>query len=124
MTVDEARSIMRLQRFPTSIHATVGGTEETEFGDLLPDHTEADAGDAAGHKMLQDRLRKLLEQLSWREREIVKMRYGLGDGYNYTLQEVAYVFRVTRERIRQLEARALRRLQDPRLSAQLVDFLD
>ena len=52
------------------------------------------------------------------------MRYGLGDGYNYTLQEVAYVFRVTRERIRQLEARALRRLQNPQLSAQLVDFLD
>jgi RNA polymerase primary sigma factor len=74
--------------------------------------------------MLQDRLRNLLEQLSWREREIVKMRYGLGDGYNYTLQEVAYVFRVTRERIRQLEARALRRLQNPQLSAQLVDFLD
>ena len=124
MTVDEARSIVRLQRFPTSIHATVGGTEETEFGDLLPDHSEADAVDRAGHKMLQDRLRKLLGQLSWREREIVKMRYGLGDGYNYTLQDVAYVFRVTRERIRQLEARALRRLQDPRLSAQLVDFLD
>ncbi len=124
MTVDETRSIMRLQRFPASIHATVGGTEETEFGDLLPDHTEAEAGDMAGHKMLQDRLRNLLEQLSWREREIVKMRYGLGDGYNYTLQEVAYVFRVTRERIRQLEARALRRLQNPQLSAQLVDFLD
>jgi RNA polymerase primary sigma factor len=124
MTVDEARSIIRLQRLPTSIHSTVGGNEETEFGDLLPDHSEADAGAMAGHKMLQDRIRKILDGLSWREREIVKMRYGLGDGYNYTLQEVAYVFRVTRERIRQLEARALRRLQDPRVSAQLVDFLD
>lgn len=124
ISVEEARSIMRLQRFPTSIHTTVGGSDETEFGDLLPDYTEAEAGDTAGHKMLQDRLRNLLEKLSWREREIVKMRYGLGDGYNYTLQEVAYVFRVTRERIRQLEARALRRLQDPQISAQLVDFLD
>lgn len=124
MTVDKARSIIRLQRLPTSIHSTVGGNEETEFGDLLPDHSEADAGAIAGHKMLQDRIRKLLDGLSWREREIVKMRYGLGDGYNYTLQEVAYVFRVTRERIRQLEARALRRLQDPQVSAQLVDFLD
>ncbi len=124
MSVDEARSIVRLQRFPVSIHSNVGGTEETEFGDLLPDHTEVEAGANAGHKMLQDRLRGLLDELSWREREIVKMRYGLGDGYNYTLQEVAYVFQVTRERIRQLEARALRRLQDPQLSAQLVDFLD
>ncbi len=124
ISVDEARSIIRLQRFPMSIHSNVGGTEEAEFGDLLPDQSEAEAGDATGHKMLQDRLRNLLGELSWREREIVKMRYGLGDGYNYTLQEVAYVFRVTRERIRQLEARALRRLQDPQLSAQLVDFLD
>ncbi len=124
MTVDETRAIIRLQRLPTSIHSTVGSTDETEFGDLLPDHSETEAGESAGHKMLQDRIRKLLNELSWREREIVKMRYGLGDGYNYTLQEVAYVFRVTRERIRQLEARALRRLQDPRVSAQLVDFLD
>jgi RNA polymerase primary sigma factor len=124
MTAEEARAILRLQRIPTSIHSTVGGNDESEFGDLLPDHSEADAGDLAGHKMLQDRIRNVLDGLSWREREIVKMRYGLGDGYNYTLQEVAYVFRVTRERIRQLEARALRRLQDPQTSAQLVDFLD
>ena len=114
----------RLQDLTASIRSHVGGKVETEFGDLLPDHSEADAGAMAGHKMLQDRIRKILDGLSWREREIVKMRYGLGDGYNYTLQEVAYVFRVTRERIRQLEARALRRLQDPRVSAQLVDFLD
>jgi len=124
VSIEDAKSIIRLQRFPLSIHASVSGTEEAEFGDLLPDHTEAEAGDRAGQKMLQDRLQHLLQELTWREREIVKMRYGLGDGYNYTLQEVAYVFRVTRERIRQLEARALRRLQDPQLSAQLVDFLD
>jgi RNA polymerase primary sigma factor len=62
--------------------------------------------------------------LSWRDREILNMRYGLGDGYNYTLEEVARVFQVTRERVRQLEARALRMLQMPRHSAELVEFMD
>ena len=74
--------------------------------------------------MLNHCIRGLLENLSWREQEIIKMRFGLGDGYNYTLEEVAYVFQVTRERIRQIEARALQKLKDPRSSSHLVGFLD
>lgn len=74
--------------------------------------------------MLKGRLGELLERLSWREREIINLRFGLGDGYNYTLEEVAYIFKVTRERIRQLEDRALRKLQDPRCSSELVGFID
>ena len=74
--------------------------------------------------MLHRRINKLLGNLGYREREIIKLRYGLGDGYNYTLSEVAYIFRVTRERIRQIESRALQRLQDPRVSSELVEFLD
>ncbi len=75
--------------------------------------------------MLHGRMHQLLDQkLNWREREIIKLRYGLGDGYNYTLQEVAFIFKLTRERIRQLEQRALRKLQAPHCSAQLVEFVD
>ena len=78
----------------------------------------------AGHQMLQGRIRNLLQTLGYREREIINLRYGLGDGYNYTLEEVASIFKVTRERIRQIEDRALRKLQEPSRSAELVGFLD
>ncbi len=94
------------------------------MGEFLPDESNTSPDERAGMNMLHDRLNGLLSNLSWREREILKMRFGLGDGYNYTLEEVAYVFQVTRERIRQIEHRAIRRLQDPRISAQLVEFLD
>ena len=118
------RGLLRLLRGTDSLQRQVGNDGEAEMGDLLPDQEEKNPADNAGHNMLRQRLGKLLQTLSWREREILKMRFGLGDGYSYTLEEVAHVFRVTRERIRQLEYRALRRLQDPRNSAELVGFLD
>ena len=80
--------------------------------------------DGAGHQMLQGRIHDLLQTLGYREREIINLRFGLGDGYNYTLEEVASIFKVTRERIRQIEDRALRKLQEPSRSAELVGFLD
>ena len=124
ISIDDARAIARMHHVPTSLHNTVGRGDDSEFGEFLPDKSESEPADAATQNMLRDRLSSLLKHLSWREREIVKMRFGLGDGYSYTLEEVAYVFRVTRERIRQIEARALRRLQAPQLSSQLVGFLD
>jgi RNA polymerase primary sigma factor len=124
ISLDDARAISRMHHVPTSLHNTVGRGDDSEFGEFLPDKSESEPADAASQNMLRDQLSKLLKNLSWREREIVKMRFGLGDGYSYTLEEVAYVFRVTRERIRQIEARALRRLQAPQLSSQLVGFLD
>ncbi len=123
-SVEEARQIMRMNSTPTSIHRPLGRGEETEFGELLPDQGESAPDSGAGLTMLKGRLEELLERLSWREREIIRLRFGLGDGYNYTLEEVAYIFKVTRERIRQLEDRALRKLQDPRCSAELVGFID
>jgi len=124
-TVDEARQILRMNQPPTSIHRSVGRDEDTEFADFISENVTIEPGEEVGQKMLHNRLDTLLEQhLNWREREIIKMRFGLGDGYNYTLEEVAYVFRVTRERIRQIEDRAIRKLQDPRNSARLVEFLD
>jgi len=123
-TVDEARHLIRMIRMPASLDRPVGRDEETQFGELLHDDGESGPDEGAGQKMLNFRIRGLLKVLTWREQEIIKMRFGLGDGYNYTLEEVAYVFRVTRERIRQIEARALQKLKDPRSSSQLVGFLD
>jgi len=74
--------------------------------------------------MLRTRIAKVLKTLSYREREIIKLRYGLGDGYSYTLEEVGHIFKVTRERIRQIEAKAVRKLQQPSRSQELVGFLD
>jgi RNA polymerase primary sigma factor len=123
-TVDEARHMIRMIRVPASLDRPVGRDEETQFGELLQDSAEGGPDEGAGRKMLNFCIRGLLKNLTWREQEIIKMRFGLGDGYNYTLEEVAYVFRVTRERIRQIEARALQKLKDPRTSSQLVGFLD
>jgi len=75
-------------------------------------------------EMLRDRIEQVLRTLTYREREIIKLRYGLGDGYSYTLEEVGHIFKVTRERIRQIEAKAVRKLQQPSRSAELIGFLD
>lgn len=123
-SVDEARHMVRMIRVPASLDRPVGRDEETEFGELLRDDLEHEPAEGATRTMLNSCIRGLLENLSWREQEIIKMRFGLGDGYNYTLEEVAYVFQVTRERIRQIEARALQKLKDPRSSSHLVGFLD
>jgi RNA polymerase primary sigma factor len=123
-TVDDARQIIRMIRVPASLDRPIGRDDETQFSELLRDDMEHEPAEGAGQRMLNHCIRGLLKCLSWREQEIIKMRFGLGDGYNYTLEEVAYVFRVTRERIRQIEARALQKLKDPRTSSQLVGFLD
>jgi len=124
LPIEETQHLLQMSSFPTSLHVRLGRGEDTEFGDLLPNMSEQDASENAGLKMLGMRLRAVMKNLSWRDREILNMRYGLGDGYNYTLEEVARVFQVTRERVRQLEARALRMLQMPRHSAELVEFMD
>ena len=77
-----------------------------------------------GDEMLKDKIEQVLKTLTYREREIIKLRYGLGDGYSYTLEEVGHIFKVTRERIRQIEAKAVRKLQQPSRSQELVGFLD
>jgi RNA polymerase primary sigma factor len=124
-TIANAIAIMRMVQNPASLHAPMGKEEDHEFGDLLISQHEYQPHQGALHHMLQTRLNALLEQrLNWREREIIKLRYGLGDGYDYTLEQVAYIFRVTRERIRQIEKRAMQKLQDPRCSSDLVEFVD
>ena len=108
-----------------SLNSPIGGQEETEFGDLLSGDYQQRPHDQALRNMLRHRMDGLLEsRLNWREREIIKLRYGLGDGFDYTLEQVAYIFKVTRERIRQIEKRAMLKLQEPRTSGELVEFID
>ncbi|MFO7907561.1 MAG: sigma-70 family RNA polymerase sigma factor [Planctomycetota bacterium] len=123
-TVDEARRVLAMSRYPISLDRPVGNSEDSHFGDLLPDGAAESPSIGASQEMLRRRINKVLKTLSYREREIVKLRYGLGDGYSYTLEEVGHIFQVTRERIRQIEAKAVRKLQQPCRSQELVGFLD
>ena len=122
--VDEARRVLAMSRYPISLDRPVGNSEDSHFGDLLPDGAAKGPALGAAQGMLRSRIAKVLKTLSYREREIIKLRYGLGDGYSYTLEEVGHIFKVTRERIRQIEAKAVRKLQQPSRSQELVGFLD
>jgi len=123
-TVEEARRVLAMSRYPISLDRPVGNSEDSQFGDLLPDGDAESPASGASQEMLRDRIGRVLKTLSYREREIIKLRYGLGDGYSYTLEEVGHIFKVTRERIRQIEAKAVRKLQQPSRSQELVGFLD
>ncbi len=122
--IDETRRVLAMSRFPISLDRPVGNSEDSHFGDLLPDGEARAPSIGASQGMLRNRITKVLKTLSYREREIIKLRYGLGDGYSYTLEEVGHIFKVTRERIRQIEAKAVRKLQQPGRSQELVGFLD
>lgn len=122
--IDEARRVLAMSRYPISLDRPVGNSEDSHFGDLLPDAAAESPATGAAQEMLRGRINKVLKTLSYREREIIKLRYGLGDGYSYTLEEVGHIFKVTRERIRQIEAKAVRKLQQPSRSAELAGFLD
>ncbi len=122
--LEETRRVLAMSRYPISLDRPVGNSEDSNFGDLLPDGGARSPSIGAAHGMLRQRIARVLKTLSYREREIIKLRYGLGDGYSYTLEEVGHIFKVTRERIRQIEAKAVRKLQQPSRSQELVGFLD
>ena len=122
--VDEARRVMRISRQPISLDKPIGEGEDSAFGDFIEDRgTDSPVSNAAS-EMLKDKIDTVLKTLTYREREIIKLRYGLGDGYTYTLEEVGRIFKVTRERVRQIEAKAVRKLQHPVRSRQLQGFLE
>ena len=123
-TIEEARRVLAMSRYPISLDRPVGNSEDSQFGDLLPDGSAESPAVNAANEMLRGKIDRVLKSLSYREREIIKLRYGLGDGYSYTLEEVGHIFKVTRERIRQIEAKAVRKLQQPSRSQELVGFLD
>ncbi len=124
MSIEEARRVLKISRHPISLDRPVGETEDSYFGDFIEDETADNPVDTAGTEMLKDRIEEVLKTLTYREREIIKLRYGIGDGYTYTLEEVGRIFKVTRERVRQVEAKAIRKLQHPVRARKLEGFLE
>jgi len=123
MPVEETRRVMKISRHPISLDRPVGESEDSYFGDFIEDENAENPTSTAGTEMLRQRIEQVLKTLTYREREIIKLRYGIGDGYTYTLEEVGRIFKVTRERVRQVEAKALRKLQHPVRSRKLEGFI-
>ena len=123
MHVDAVRRVMDIGRNPVSLDRPVGEGDECSFGEFIEDSSSDNPVRSASNSILQDQIERLLKTLTFREREIIRLRYGLGDGYTYTLEEVGRIFKVTRERVRQIEAKAVRKLQNPVRSQCLEGFL-
>jgi RNA polymerase primary sigma factor len=124
VAIEEARRVLDMGRQPMSLDRPVGESEDASFSEFVEDSSTVSPTHSATHGLLKDRLDSLLKTLTYREREIIRLRYGLTDGYTYTLEEVGRIFRVTRERVRQIEAKAVKKLQHPVRSKQLETFLE
>ena len=124
ISVSEARRVLKISRHQISLDRTVGESDDSAFGDFIEDDKAESPVLAAAQEMLKEKIESVLDTLTYREREIIKLRYGIGDGYTYTLEEVGKKFMVTRERVRQIEAKAVRKLQHPVRSRRLEGFLD
>ena len=124
MPVDKVREIMRVAQEPVSLETPIGEEEDSHLGDFIPDNDAPAPADAASHTMLREQLADVLSTLTPREAKVLKLRFGLEDGRSRTLEEVGKEFNVTRERIRQIEAKALRKLRHPSRSRKLKDYLD
>ena len=124
MPVDKVREIMRVAQEPVSLETPIGEEEDSHLGDFIPDDDAPAPADAASHTLLRETLGDVLDSLTPREEKVLRLRFGLEDGRSRTLEEVGKEFNVTRERIRQIEAKALRKLRHPSRSKKLKDFLD
>ncbi len=124
MTVDKVREVLKISQEPVSLQTPIGDEGDSELGDLLPDSDAVAPLDAATVTMMQLQLGRVLDGLPERERRVIELRYGLIDGHPRTLEEVGREFGVTRERIRQIEAKTLLKLRHPSRSGKLRDFLD
>ena len=124
MPVDKVREIMRVAQEPVSLETPIGEEEDSHRGDFIPDDDAPAPADAASHTLLKETLSSVLDSLTPREEKVLRLRFGLEDGRSRTLEEVGKEFNVTRERIRQIEAKALRKLRHPSRSKKLKDFLD
>jgi RNA polymerase primary sigma factor len=124
LSVDETRCILKMSRQPLSLDQPVSDHDESYFGEFLEDHRREDPLHDANRQALKQRIEQAMQGLNYREREILRMRFGLADGYTYTLEEVGKVFSVTRERVRQIESKAVRKLQQPFRSRSLASFVD
>ena len=124
MPVDKVREVMRTSMDPISLDTPIGEEEDSHLGDFIPDDGALSPDEAAANAMLREQLDNVLDTLSPREVQIIRLRFGLEDGHYHTLEDVGQRFNVTRERIRQIEAKALRKLRHPSRSKKLKDFLE
>jgi RNA polymerase primary sigma factor len=124
ISVEETKRVMKISKHPISLDRPIGDSDDSYFGDFIEDEHAESPVNAATHEMLKDKIDQVLQTLTFREREIIKLRYGIGDGYTYTLEEVGKIFKVTRERVRQIEAKAVRKLQHPVRARKLEGFLE
>ena len=124
LSLEETKRVLNIGRQPVSLDRPVGESEDSSFGEFIEDDATARPERSASNELLREKIEGLLKTLTYREREIIRLRYGLGDGYTYTLEEVGRIFKVTRERVRQIEAKAVRKLQHPVRSKQLEGFIE
>ena len=124
MPVERVRAIMKMAQQPISLQSPVGDSDDTNFGDFIEDKSAENPSDMTSYSLLKDKLGDVLTSLTERERKVLELRFGLTDGYSRTLEEVGKQFKVTRERIRQIEAKALRKMRHPTRLRQLQGFLD
>ncbi len=124
MSVEKVRDIMKLAQEPVSLETPIGEEEDSHLGDFIPDDDAPAPAEAASYTLLREQLCEVLHTLTPREEHVLKLRFGLEDGRSRTLEEVGKVFNITRERIRQIEAKALRKLRHPSRSKRLRDYLD
>ena len=124
LPVERVRAIMKMAQQPISLQSPVGDSEDTNFGDFIEDKSAENPSEMTSYSLLKDKLADVLESLTERERKVLELRFGLVDGYSRTLEEVGKQFKVTRERIRQIEAKALRKMRHPTRLRQLQGFID
>jgi RNA polymerase primary sigma factor len=119
MPVERVRAVLKMAQQPISLQSPVGDSDDTSFGDFIEDKTAENPSEMTSHSLLKERLKDVLSTLTERERQVLTLRFGLADGYSRTLEEVGKQFHVTRERIRQIEAKALRKMRHPTRIRQL-----
>jgi RNA polymerase primary sigma factor len=124
MPLDRVQAIMKMAQQPISLQNPVGDSEDSSFGDFIEDKNAENPYDMTAFSLLRDKIGNVLSSLTPREREVLMLRFGLKDGYSRTLEEVGQMFKVTRERIRQIEAKALRKMRHPTRIRQLHGFFD
>ncbi len=124
ISLEETKRVLKIAKHPISLDRPIGEGDDSYFGDFIEDESAESPVSAATHEMLKEKIDTVLQTLSFREREIIKLRYGIGTGYTYTLEEVGRIFKVTRERVRQIEAKAIKKLQHPIRSRKLEGFLE
>jgi RNA polymerase primary sigma factor len=123
-TPEKVREIIKVSQEPVSLETPIGEEDDSHLGDFLPDESALAPADAASHQLLKEQVMDVLNSLTTRERKVLELRFGLEDGRSRTLEEVGREFQVTRERIRQIEAKALRKLRHPSRSKKLKDYLE